>query len=108
MLADGSCASKRPPWFRNLSGTTPFGRFDRNTPTCAEDLNCEVLTAADYSLQLSDTVTRSLMTPPTFNPCTFDDAAPPPPPPPSAMPGPTAAAGAKPASVFRATRDPKE
>ena len=32
MLADRSCTSKRAQWFRNLSGTTPFGRFDRNTP----------------------------------------------------------------------------
>ena len=105
LIADRSCASKRANWFRNLSGATPFGRFDRNSPTCAEDLNGEVLTAGDYSLQLSDTVTRSLITPATFNPCTFDDAAPPPPPPPP--PGPTVKAGVKPPTVFRATRDPK-
>ena len=105
LIADRSCTSKRASWFRNLSGTTPFGRFDRTTPTCETDLNGEVLTAADYSLQLSDTVTRSLITPATFNPCTFDDAVPPPaqgPPPPAPM-----AAGKKPPTVFQVTRDPK-
>lgn len=107
LIADRSCASKREKWFRNLSGTTAFGRFDRSTPGCEEDLNGEVLTAADYSLQLSDTVTRSLITPATFNPCTFDDATPPPAPPPPPPPS-RADAGKKPASVFRATRDPKE
>jgi hypothetical protein len=104
LVADQTCASKRDKWFRNLPGTTAFGRFDRDTPGCDEDLNGEVLTAADYSLQLSDTVTRSLVTPATFNPCTFDDAAPPPPPPP---PSPTIA-GRKPPSVFPVTRDANE
>ena len=30
LIADRSCASRRASWFRNLPGTTPFGRFDRN------------------------------------------------------------------------------
>jgi hypothetical protein len=104
LIADRSCASKRDKWFRNLSVATPFGRFDRTTPACDEDLiNNEVLTAADYSLQMGDTVSRSL-TASTFNPCTFDDAAPPPAPlpPPSPM-----AKGIKPPTVFPVTRDPK-
>jgi hypothetical protein len=102
LIADRSCASRRASWFRNLPGTTAFGRFDRNTATCETDLNGEVLTAADYSLQLSDTVTRSLITPATFNPCTFDDAAPP-----SAIQaGQPPSAGKTSATVFRATRDP--
>jgi hypothetical protein len=103
LIADRSCAAKKAQWFRNFSGATAFGRFDRATPACAEDLNGEVLTAADFSLQLSDTVTRSVGAIATFNPCTFDDAVPPRPPP-SAAP---MARAVKPPSVFRATRDPK-
>jgi hypothetical protein len=102
LIADQSCAAKQAKWFRNLSGSTPFGRFDRNTPSCDEDLSGELLTAADFSLQLGGTVTRSLVTPQTFNPCTFDDGAPSPPPPP---PAPPTAKGIKPPSVFPVTRD---
>jgi hypothetical protein len=106
LIADRSCASKRASWFRNLSGTTPFGRFDRNSPTCEEDLAGEVLTAADYSLQLSDTVTHSLVGAPTVNPCTFDPAAPPASPP-VADRAPMDATK-KPPTVFPVTRDPEE
>ena len=104
LIADRSCATKRASWFRNLSGNTPFGRFDRDSATCEEDLGGEVLTAADYSLQLGDTVTRSLIAPATFNPCTYDHAAPP-----ASPPAPERApmdAKKKPPTVFPVTRDP--
>jgi hypothetical protein len=104
--ATGACASQRPAWFRNLPGTQAFGRFDPQGATCETSLTGLTVTAADYSLQLASTVTRSLGTPTTFNPCTWDDANPPsagPPPPPA----PPTTAGQKPATVFTVTRDPK-
>jgi hypothetical protein len=100
--AAGPCLPERPKWFRNLSGSTAFGRFDPEGSACETALNGTTLTAADYSLQLSDTVTRAL--PPsaaTFNPCTWDDANPPPPTP----PGPSGAAPG--IRIFPVTRDPK-
>lgn len=101
-LATSPCASERPKWFRNLPGSEAFGRLDdSNGTTCQTALNGETLTAADYSLQLASTVTRSMApATPTFNPCTWDAAHPPP---------LTAALGAKPSSsarVFEVTRDP--
>lgn len=79
MIPTGSCAPQRANWFRDLPGTQPFGRFDDRTPSCDTALNGLTLTAADYSLQLASTVTRAIneTQPPTFNPCTWDDAAPP-------------------------------
>ena len=100
----GVCLPQRPSWFRNLPGSTPFGRFDPNG-TCQTSLNGITLTAADYSLQLSDTVSRAVAGPATFNPCTWDDAAPPSAAPPTPD-GPAASErGVKP-RVFPVTRDP--
>jgi hypothetical protein len=98
----GACAPERPKWFRNLSGTTSFGRFDPNG-TCETSTSGLTLTAADYSLQLGETVTRAVAGAAAFNPCTWDDASPPPPVPPAP---PSAAPGAKPPRVFPVTRDP--
>ena len=47
-------------WFRNLPGTQPFGRFDPEGSTCETSLSGVTVTAADYSLQLAATVTRSV------------------------------------------------
>jgi hypothetical protein len=100
--SSGACLSERPKWFRNLPGTTPFGRFDPNG-SCQTSLDGVTLTAADYSLQLGDTVTRAVAGAASFNPCTWDDATPPPPVP----AGPSGAArGQKPPRVFPVTRDP--
>jgi len=104
----GACASQRSNWFRNLPGNQAFGRFDPEGSVCETDLNGVTLTSADYSLQLSATVTRA--TPPsaaTFNPCTWDDTAPP-----STTlstpAGADAARGAPPSMrIFDVTRDPK-
>ena len=98
---DGPCLPQRSNWFCNLPGTQPFGRFDPNG-TCETALNGITLSAADYSLQLSDTVTRSVAGPASFNPCTWDvdarpSAGPPPPPPPIAR-------GQKPPHVYPVTR----
>jgi hypothetical protein len=99
-----ACFGQRANWFRNLPGTQPFGRFDPNG-TCETALNgITQLTAADYSLQLSDTVTRAVAGAASFNPCTWDDTAPPsdvpPPPPPPAPIG----RGQKPPRVYPVTR----
>ena len=75
MTAEGDCASQKPSWFRNLSGTTPFGRFDQSTPGCDTALNGTQLSPADYSLQMSATVTRATTGPAELNPCTWDTAA---------------------------------
>lgn len=87
----------RAEWFRNLSGATPFGRFTEqsgNPPTCVTTPAPATLVAADYSLQLSDTIARALPTAAaTTNPCTWDSAPPAPPPP----PGPGLATPAVPA-----------
>lgn len=96
----GACAAQRAAWFRNLPGTQPFGRFDPQPSGCETSLQGLTLTAADYSLQLADTVTRAL-TDETFNPCTWDDQAPPAP---SAGP----AARTPGATVFRVRRDPEQ
>jgi hypothetical protein len=101
--ASGACLSERPKWFRNLPGTMPFGRFDPNG-TCESSTTGITLTAADYSLQLGDTVTRAVAGAASFNPCTWDDQNPPPPTP----PGPSAAGRRqKPPRVFPVTRDPE-
>lgn len=75
--ASGPCVPLRSNWFRNLSGSTPFGRFDPAGGSCVTGLENITLTAADYSLQLSDTVSRAIEGPATFNPCTWDASAPP-------------------------------
>lgn len=77
MTAEGNCSSKSANWFRNLSGTTAFGRFDQQTPMCETSLNGAMLTAADYSLQMSATVTKAMTGADEFNPCTWDSASPP-------------------------------
>ena len=98
----GACFPLRSNWFRNLPGTQAFGRFDPEGSVCETSTTGITLTAADYSLQLGDTVTRSVAQSASFNPCTWDDAAPPPaaPPPPPAP----AARGQKPPRVFPVNR----
>lgn len=100
----GPCAPQRASWFRNLSGTQAFGRFDPQGTTCETSLNGVTLTAADYSLQLASTVSRAVAGAATFNPCTWDDAAPP-----AAREAPafeSIARGQKPPRVYEVTRDP--
>jgi hypothetical protein len=77
------CFSERAKWFRNLAGTEAFGRFEPKPSGCETALTGVTLTAADYSLQLSETVTRSVAGDPSFNPCTWDDTAIPTPGPPA-------------------------
>jgi hypothetical protein len=104
--AGGPCASSRSAWFRNLPGTTPFGRFDDANDMCQTALGNTTLTAADYSLQLASTVTRAQFAGgATFNPCTWDDAAPVPIPRES-----ESAAGRAPQSmrVYEVTRAPEQ
>jgi hypothetical protein len=96
-----ACFGQRANWFRNLPGSQPFGRIDPNG-TCETALNGVTLTAADYSLQLSDTVTRAVAGAASFNPCTWDDTAQPSPDLPPPPPGP--AAKGKPPRVFPVTR----
>ena len=96
----GACAPQRAAWFRNLPGNQPFGRFDPQPSGCETSLQGLTVTAADYSLQLADTVTRAL-TDETFNPCTWDDEAPP-----SPSAGPTARTAG--ATVFKVRRDPEQ
>lgn len=106
MLPTGSCAAQRASWFRNLSGTQPFGRFDPRPTGCETSLSGTTLTAADYSLQLSATVNRAISTtaPATFNPCTWDaDASPSEPP-----AAPTARTAAPDVTVFEVTRAPEQ
>lgn len=77
MLPSGSCASThRADWFRNLSGGTAFGRRQNSGGSCLTSSSGVTLTAADYSLQMAETVDRALDGD-TFNPCTWDEAAPP-------------------------------
>lgn len=103
----GTCGPMRSNWFRNLPGATAFGRFDPENGVCETALNGITLTAADYSLQLGATVTRSVSAS-SFNPCTWDEANPP-----SLGPetfaGPSAApAGTRPPKIFEVSRDPQQ
>jgi len=103
MLPQGACnqAPFRANWFRNLPGSQAFGRFTPSGQHCITTPPSNAPVAADYSLQLAATVTRSLTTPATFNPCTWDTANPP-----AASPAPPAAAPSpNEAPVFRVTRD---
>ncbi len=82
MLPTGACAQApfRADWFRNLRGTAAFGRRQASGSNCETAAPGVILTAADYSLQLSATVARALPTATggqTFNPCTWDEDAPP-------------------------------
>ena len=89
-------------WYRNLPGTQAFGAFTPGEGTCTKTTPTPAPVAADYSLQLASTVTRSI-TEATFNPCTWDDAAPP-----VTFPTPvpmTTSAGRSP-RIFDVTRDP--
>jgi hypothetical protein len=107
--AGGACAPLASNWFRNLSGGTAFGRFDPEGAVCETSLDGLTVTAADYSLQLAATVTRALAPQPSFNPCTWDDAALPPSASPSAAAEAAAPAeGAPAARVFEVSRDPTE
>lgn len=83
MLPIAACAQPpfRADWFRNLRGTTAFGRRQVSAGVCQTDASGVTVTAADYSLQLSSTVARALPTAtggPTYNPCTWNENAPPP------------------------------
>ena len=77
MFPSGACATThRADWFRNLSGSTAFGRrrnVDGSCQTSASGLN---LAAADYSLQMAATVDRALAGD-NANPCTWDEDNPP-------------------------------
>lgn len=113
MLPQGACDQTpfRENWYRNLSGTQAFGRFTPTGQTCITTPPSTATVAADYSLQLSATVSRALALPETFNPCTFDLASPPPAPPtaPPVAAAPAAAnagVATSPAEVFPVTRDP--
>jgi hypothetical protein len=103
ILPQGGCnqAPFRANWFRNLPGSQAFGRFTPSGDTCITTPPANAPTAADYSLQLSTTVSRSLTGAATFNPCTWDTANPP-----TAAPAPPAAIpGREEAPVFMPTRD---
>ena len=83
MLPTAACVQPpfRADWFRNLRGTIAFGRRQVSAGVCQADAAGITLTAADYSLQLSSTVSRALPTAtsgPTYNPCTWNENAPPP------------------------------
>jgi hypothetical protein len=65
-------------WLRNLAGSTAFGRFTNTQTACITTPVTPAPVAADYSLQMGQTVSRSLPSEgATFNPCTWDAAAPP-------------------------------
>ena len=77
MLPSGACANTRSAdWFRNLSGTTAFGRHQNSGGSCLTSASGLDLSAADYSLQLAATVDRALEGG-VFNPCTWDEDDPP-------------------------------
>lgn len=77
MLPTGACASsRRADWFRNLSGSTAFGRRQNSGGSCLTSSAGLDLNAADYSLQMAETVDRALDGD-TFNPCTWDEDDPP-------------------------------
>lgn len=77
MLPSGACAAtRRADWFRNLSGSTPFGRRQNSGGSCLTAQTGLDLRAADYSLQMAATVDRALDGG-TYNPCTWDEDAPP-------------------------------
>ena len=82
-------------------GSQAFGRFTPSGQGCITTPPANAPVAADYSLQLAATVSRSLTTPATFNPCTWDTANPPA----AASPVPAAAPSSNVAPVFEVTRD---
>jgi hypothetical protein len=110
MLPQGGCNQVpfRANWFRNLPGSQAFGRFTPSGATCITTPPPTAPVAADYSLQLAATVGRSLATPATFNPCTWDTAQPPaglaPPVGPAPLLGEVP--GAEEVPVYNVTRDP--
>jgi hypothetical protein len=80
IIPQGTCAASpfKEAWFRNLAGTTAFGRFSNTSSACVTTPVTPAPVAADYSLQLAATVSRTLAgESATFNPCTWDGAAPP-------------------------------
>lgn len=80
ILPQGACNASpfKEAWFRNLSGSTAFGRFSNTGGNCVTTPVAPAPVAADYSLQMAATVSRSLPSESaTFNPCTWDAAAPP-------------------------------
>jgi len=102
MLPTQGCnvAPYRANWYRNLPGSQAFGRFTPTSGGCTTTPPANAPTAADYSLQLGSTVSRSLGST-TSNPCTWDTSNPPAAP--AAAPAP---ASANVAPVFAVTRDP--
>lgn len=105
MLPTGACAqpAARADWFRNLSGRTAFGRRQSSGGVCETSAQGITLTAADYSLQLAETVDRALQGG-VFNPCTWDEDHP---------PNALVAAGSdalrrEDIERFKVTRDPEE
>jgi hypothetical protein len=58
--ASGPTGSARSP------GTQAFGRFDPEDVVCETAVNAVTLSAADYSLQLSDPVSRAVAGPASF------------------------------------------
>jgi len=76
MVPEGGCAPLASNWFRNLAGNVAFGRFTQSSSSCATTPQPPAPVAADYSLQLASTVSRSLANN-TFNPCTWDTDSPP-------------------------------
>lgn len=77
MLPTSACATThRDDWYRNLAGTTAFGRRQNSGGSCQTSAAGLDLTAADYSLQMAATVDRALDGG-VFNPCTWDEDDPP-------------------------------
>jgi hypothetical protein len=80
IMPAGKCNATpfKEAWFRNLSGSTAFGHFENTSAACDTSAVNPAPVAANYSLQLAATASRSLPSEPdTFNPCTWDAAAPP-------------------------------
>jgi hypothetical protein len=92
MVPEGTCVPLRANWFRNLAGNQAFGRFSQTSTACVTTPQPPAPVAADYSLQLASTVSRSLANN-TFNPCTWDTDNPPT----TATAGPAAPTGEAPA-----------
>jgi hypothetical protein len=80
IIPQGACDESpfKESWFRNVSGTTAFGRFTPTGGTCVTTPVTPAPVAANYSLQLAATASRNLPSEDaTFNPCTWDAATPP-------------------------------
>jgi hypothetical protein len=69
MLPSLGCnqASFKKNWYRNLPGSQAFGAFTPGPGSCTKTTPTPAPLAADYSLQLASTVTRSITGSATFN-----------------------------------------